>query len=109
MKLPRISEKGQEHVFYAVAILFLFLIMVAVSGIRAALVPEAKAIRTFESSGYYTNVQITHKAWFAVGLRGCGQDDSVRFDAITTNPSGQQVDNVYVCASWLKGGTLRTR
>lgn len=104
MKLPKPSEKGQELALYAVAILFLVL----VSGIRAALVPEEKAIRTFESSGY-TDIVITHKAWLAVNIRGCGNDDAVRFDALVTNPSGQQVDNVYVCASWLKGGTLRAR
>lgn len=93
---------------YVAMLLIVVIIVLGFSGIRAAFVPESKAVRTLESNGY-TDVQITHKAWLAVGLRGCGQDDSVRFDAIATNPAGERVDNVYVCASWLKGGTLRTR
>lgn len=105
----KFSNKGQDSVEYAlVMFLVAIVLIVAVMAIRASLVPEEKAVRTFEANGY-SNVQITHKAWFAVGLRGCGQDDAVRFDAIATNSAGQRVDDVYVCASWLKGGTLRTR
>ena len=73
---------------------------------RGVLVNEQKAVQTLETQGY-TNVQITDKSWFAIGWRGCDQNDAARFTARAKNPAGKEV-TVYVCSGLIKGGTIRT-
>ena len=42
-------------------------------------------------------MEVTDKAWFLVGFRGCGSDDAARFEVTATNPNDQEVDCI-VCA-----------
>lgn len=73
---------------------------------RGMLVDEQVAVDTMEAQGF-TNVEVTDKAWFAVGLRGCGSDDTAKFEVTAINSNGQEVECL-VCADWpLKGSTIR--
>ena len=98
------SHTMQELVFgflllaFGAAILF-----VAVAG--GVLTSEQKAVRTLEAAGY-THIQITNRAWFAVGYRGCGRDDAARYTALVVSPAGKPI-KVFVCEGILKGGTIR--
>ena len=88
-------------VILVVAIVFVFLV-----GGRGMLVDEQVAINTMEAQGF-TDVEVISKAWFFVGLRGCGGDDAARFEVTATNSNGQRVDCL-VCADWpFKGATIR--
>ena len=88
-----------------IVVALLFVVVIGFGLGRGLFVGEDKAVRTLESAGY-TEVEVTDKAWFAVGLRGCDKSDTVRFTVEAVNPAGQPVE-VYVCASLLNGGTIR--
>ena len=88
-----------------IAVLIVIVLMVLAGG-RGMLVSEQTAIDTMETQGF-TNVEVTDKAWFLVGFRGCGSDDAARFEVTAINPNGQEVDCI-VCADWpFKGSTIR--
>lgn len=72
---------------------------------RGLLVDNESAVRTLKTQGY-SDIQITDHSWFAVGWRGCDDNDAARFTAQAKNPAGQTV-TVYVCSGILKGGTVR--
>ena len=42
-------------------------------------------------------------------LAGCGRDDSVAFDVIAVNSSGQRVNLITCCGAIFKGCTVRSR
>lgn len=73
---------------------------------RGVLVGKDVAVRTLEAQGF-TEIQVTDNSWFAVGWRGCDQNDAARLTAVAKNPAGKKV-TVYVCAGFFKGGTIRT-
>jgi hypothetical protein len=64
------------------------------------------AITALTSQGY-DNVYVTNKAIFAVSWRGCTHGDVARFTAVAQNLSRKSVE-VYVCASFPTGATVRT-
>ena len=57
---------------------------------RGALVDPQVAVRALETQGY-SDVKIIDHVWFAVGVRGCGQEDAARFTAVAKNPAGNLV------------------
>ncbi|MBL8159267.1 hypothetical protein JNJ66_02315 [Candidatus Saccharibacteria bacterium] len=73
--------------------------------VLARLVSEDGAVRAAEAFGY-TNITVTDRDTFFVGLRGCGNDDLVKFDVTGTGPGGEQRELV-VCTGMLKGATVR--
>lgn len=75
---------------------------------RGIFVGEDKAIRAAEIRGY-SNVEVTDKNVFFVGLRGCDETDAVRFTVRAINPAGEEVEFI-ICSGWfLKDSTLRTK
>jgi len=92
---------------YVIFIVVVILIML-LSLSRGIFVKEEVAIRALETQGY-TDIEITDKAWFLIGLRGGEKTDAARFTAETNNPIGKKV-KVYVFSGWLfKGATIRTK
>ena len=88
-------------------LIFLLVTVFAVGMVRSVFLNDDIAVRALDTQGY-SNIKITDYIWFAVGLRGCGITDTVRFTAIANNPAGKNVQ-VYVCTGWLfKGATIRT-
>ncbi len=64
------------------------------------------AVKTLDSQGY-TDIKVIDNSWYAVGLRGCDQNDAARITATAKNPAGKTV-TIYVCTGLWKGGTIRT-
>ena len=88
--------------------LVIVLLLVIGSCSRGAFVNQDVAVKALDTQGY-SNVKITDRAWFAVGMRGCDEKDAARFTATATNPIGKKVQ-VYVCTGWIfKGATIRTK
>lgn len=74
---------------------------------RGCFVSEDVAVRALEKMGF-TDIEVTHHAWFAVSLRGCSKSDAAKFTARATNPAGKEV-TIEVCSGWiLKGATIRS-
>lgn len=72
-----------------------------------AFVSEDHVIKAVGKQGY-RNVKIQAKHIFFVSWRGCSKSDDACFDALATNPLGQEVD-ILICAGWpFKGVTVRT-
>lgn len=92
-----------EVITIAVVVLVLLLVL-APTGL---MVPDSKAVRALETQGF-SDIKITERAWYFIGMRGGDKSDSVRFTATATNPAGKKVQ-VYVFSGWLfKGATIRT-
>lgn len=70
-----------------------------------ALVPESDAIDAMEKLGF-ENVYITGSNFVAPVFSGCGQDDSVAFDA-TGQRHGQTIKATVCCGAIFKGCTIR--
>jgi len=68
---------------------------------------SSKAINAAKDAGY-SQVRIVNSTIWAVELRGCGDKDTKRFTVTGVNAQGEQ-RTFYVCASLLKGGTVRSR
>lgn len=86
-------------------IIFLILAIFLVSA--GSFVDESVAVDALQKQGF-ADINITKKEWLFVGLRGCSEDDSVKFTAIAKNPRNETVE-VYVCSGWLfKGSTVRS-
>lgn len=97
----------RETIFYIVLVVILGAAAITGLGIGMFVDPR-DAIRTLEAQGY-SDVEITHRAWFLVGFRGCDKSDAARFTAKATNPAGRATE-VYVCrGAWFKGGTIRVK
>jgi hypothetical protein len=74
--------------------------------LRGLLVSPETAKHALDVSGF-SNITITDKAWFVVGVRGCSERDAARFTAKATNPKGDQV-TLFVCDGWpFKAATIR--
>lgn len=93
--------------------LFAVMVAAAIVGLMIFLltlgkfVDESTAIRALEKQGY-SNIEVVDKDIWFVSLRGCGDEDVAKFDAVATNPAGKEVD-VFVCIGWpFKGATVRT-
>ena len=100
------KKKGYLDLIETVVFL-IAIVIVAITMCRGVLVDESKAVRALEAQGF-SDIEITDKAWFIVGLRGCSEHDAVKFMATATNPVGKKVE-VYVCSGWIfKGATIRT-
>ena len=95
----------REDIGYWLFIGLIFLLMI-LSGIRGIFVDQKIAVDTLEKQGF-SDVKITEKDWFMVGLRGCDGGDAAKFVAEATNPIGKKVE-IYVCSGWpFKGATIR--
>ena len=90
-----------------IALVAVLLIVGAINYGCAAATPESKAIKAAEDAGY-TDVTVLDKAYVAVGLRGCGEQDNARFTVRGTNVRGE-TRTFYVYAGVLKGGTIRSK
>lgn len=100
-----------RNFFRGVTVLEVVIMSALVAIVPAALlggtlIDEDVAVHALETQGF-TGVKVIDKAWFAVGLRGCDKNDSVRFTASATNPAGKEVQ-LYVCGGIFKGATVRT-
>tara|TARA_B100000508_G_C11435908_1_gene266012 strand:+ start:956 stop:1234 length:279 start_codon:yes stop_codon:yes gene_type:complete len=88
--------------FYALVV-----VAMAVGFGRGALVGDAKVYTALENLGF-TEIQVTDKAWFLVGMRGCSERDAAMFTATAVNPVGKRVTTT-VCVGWpFKGATVRS-
>jgi hypothetical protein len=68
---------------------------------------QKKTATTALAAYGYPNAVVTDKAIFAVGWRGCNYGDVARFTA-TTQKDGKSAE-LYVCASFPTGASVRTR
>jgi hypothetical protein len=99
------SMKTSLGCLLMIGVLVVILLVATVPGL---FVKEAVAVRAAQIQGF-TDIQVTGRYVVAVALRGCGQNDSVRFDVTAKNVRGERVQ-FYVCSGWLfKGATIRTR
>ncbi len=85
----------------------LFCLVVPYTLIAGAMTSQTKAVHAAEDLGY-TNVAVTSKSIWFVGIRGCGESDNARFTVHGTGPDGKERD-LTVCAGVFKGGTVRSR
>lgn len=65
-----------------------------------------KATVFLERSGY-TNVEHESTDLFLIGNRGCGRDDSVRYDFDATAPDGTKNVDIIVCKGFWNGAIVR--
>lgn len=104
MKRQKVQE-GRDYLMWFI-VAFLFPVVLFFGACRGIFASEDKAIQTLHSQGY-SDIEIVDKAWFLVGVRGCGEGDAARFTAKVTNPAGKRAE-VYVCTGLaFKGGTIR--
>jgi len=88
-----------------IAVLIIAMLFVGIFG--GMFVSEQVAIKALDDQGY-SNIKITHHAWFLISLRGGDKRDAARFTAVATNPAGKTV-TIYVFTGWLfKGATIRS-
>jgi len=84
------------------------ILTIAMGLFRGTLADKHLAVHALEDQGF-ENIEITDKAWFFVGLRGCDGHDAARFTAQATNVRGKTVET-YVCTGWpFKGATIRSK
>ncbi len=101
------SDWYNDRFVVVLYIVFILAVLFIAFG-RGVFVNQNVAVRTLEAQGY-SNIQIVNHAWFAVGFRGCDQNDAARFTAKVINPAGKPAE-VYVCTGVIfKGGTVRVR
>lgn len=100
-------HSGRQETIFHVALLTAILVMAVVGFGIGMIADRAVAVRTLEAQGY-SDIKITHHAWFLVGFRGCDRNDAARFTARARNPAGRPAE-VYVCTGVLKGGTIRVK
>jgi len=98
-----VSESGGLVALYVLLIVAAF----TIQQIIAHSVSESRATNAAEDLGYTDIKVVARDTWF-VGLRGCGNDDAVRFTVEGTNPNGEK-RTFYVCAGYFKGGTVRSK
>ncbi len=101
--------RSSDGLYGLVVLLFVavFIVLFTLALIRGVFVGENAAIRALETQGY-SEVRIVDKDIWFVGMRGCGDEDAAKFDAVAINPAGNEVD-VFVCVGWpFKGATVRT-
>jgi hypothetical protein len=94
---------GLGQIFVAAAI-FVGVILYSLFG--GLMVSETKAINAAKDAGY-SNIQVVERSTVFVALRGCSKSDTVRFTVRGSNANGER--EFYVCASWTKGGTVRSK
>jgi hypothetical protein len=86
-------------------VIFIALAIVFEVGI-GHLVPRSEAVQAAQVQGF-THVRVTSAHYAFVDVRGCGSDDTTKFNVTAVNPAGQSV-SFYVCAGWpFKGATIR--
>ncbi len=68
-------------------------------------ISQDNAVRAAEGSGY-TDVQVTERSTFFVGLQGCAKSDWVMFDITATDAAGTERTFI-VCDGLLKAATIR--
>jgi hypothetical protein len=99
------SHKSSDGLFLVfVALIFGFTMIYGLFG--GLLVSESKAVNAAKDAGY-SNIQVVDRSTVFVALRGCSKSDTVRFTVKGTNANGER--EFYVCASWTKGGTVRSK
>jgi len=91
---------------YDLLVSIALMVILGLTFARGALVSNNDvALRTLRAE--FTNVEVTDRAWFLVGLRGCSTSDAVRYTATVTNAQGKNVE-LYVCSgAFFKAGTVR--
>jgi hypothetical protein len=98
---------NKETKYSSLVILLVLIIAIFWIG-RGMCVSEDTAVQALETQGF-SNVKVTHKAYFFISCRGGSEDDDVMFTCNATNPAGKEV-TVYVFAGWpFKGATVRTK
>lgn len=83
-----------------------FIIIIGIILSTGYFIDEKVAVDALHKQGF-TDINITDKSWLFVGFIGCGDDDSVKFIATAKNPRNETVE-IYVCAGWFKGATIRS-
>lgn len=84
----------------------IFIILIGVLVIAGYFIDEKVAVDALHKQGF-TDVNITDKSWLFVEFRGCGEGDYAKFTATAKNPRNETVE-IYVCAGWFKGATIRS-
>ena len=98
-------EKTKSMWIYVTPLLIVVLANVALQIIALNISPDS-AIKAAETLGY-TNVTVTDRQTFMLGLKGCGNGDGVKFNITATDPKGQ-TQAFYFCQGFLfKGATPR--
>lgn len=92
--------------WHEIVICFLVVVLIMVGVFGGLFVGQSVAVKALENQGF-SNIRITDKQWFLVGMRGCGSD-SVKFTAHAVNPAHREVE-IFVCVGWpFKGATVRS-
>jgi hypothetical protein len=95
---------SDESAFWVIVVAGLITFYFAIS-LLGLLVGSGSSVRLLENQGF-THIEQVDRHIFAVGLRGCAEQDSVRYDFVATNPLGRRV-HINVCDGFLKGATVR--
>lgn len=99
-------KQGEENMETKYIMIIAFIVIVGIISTAGYFVDEKVAIDALHKQGF-TDVNITDKSWLFVDFQGCGEDDAVKFTATAKNPRNETVE-IYVCAGWLKGATIRS-
>ena len=106
--MKKSGSRGASDRWLTFGFIVVFLVVISlIQGCSGAVVSDSKAVNAAKDAGY-TDIKVVDKAVFFVEVRGCGKSDSVRFTVQGTNIRGEQRE-FYVCASFLKGGTIRSK
>lgn len=89
--------------YIAIAIVSIALMAMLIKGCQGSEASKAKAVRALEAYGF-TNITIDNGnfPW------GGSKEDTIRYDAVVTNPLGKRV-KVSVYLGFWKDATVRTR
>lgn len=88
----------------ALVIVALVLVVVAIIIFLAASLPGPERARAAVEAQGFSDVYVEG---FQPALWYCGENDVIRYEIEATNPRGERVSNLYVCAGLLKGLTIR--
>ncbi len=90
------------------------LIVIAIIGIILVMIfnsrgcsqlSEPQAVQALKDAGFQ-DVTITDVSRWNVAYKGCGRDDTIRYEATVTNSQGQRV-RCAVCSGYYKDATIR--
>jgi len=107
--LKLMGYRGNSEFWWFLSILFA--IILGIAGILLMYLPgifisESSAKRAVEHAGY-EQVEIVDKDIFLLEYRGCGKDDSAKFDIIAVSKATGEKVEFYVCGGIFKGFTIR--